>query len=100
MTIPTSSPEALRSLWRLLHLASPALPVGAYAYSQGLEYAVHAGWVSDEESTFVWLRGIARRGLGTLDVPILLRLYRAWDQGDLVGIEQWNARLTASRETQ
>ena len=35
------------ALLRLCHLVSPALPVGAYAYSQGLEYAVQAGWVGD-----------------------------------------------------
>ncbi len=51
---------------RLCHLVSPALPLGAYAYSQGLEYAVHAGWVRDEATTLEWLQGLSRSGLGSL----------------------------------
>jgi len=43
------------TLVRLLQLASPTLPVGAYAYSQGLESAVAAGWVGDEASLASWL---------------------------------------------
>ena len=35
------------SLLQLLRIVSPALPVGAYAGSEGLEYAVEAGWVSN-----------------------------------------------------
>jgi large subunit ribosomal protein L20 len=31
-------------LLRLLHLASPALPIGGFHFSQGLEYAVERGW--------------------------------------------------------
>ncbi|MGH8570586.1 MAG: hypothetical protein ACREXU_21920 [Gammaproteobacteria bacterium] len=40
-----STAEARLRLWQLL---SPTLPIGAYAYSRGLEYAVAAGWVCDE----------------------------------------------------
>jgi urease accessory protein len=87
------------ALLRLFHLVSPALPVGAYAYSQGLEYAIHAGWVRDEESTLEWLLGIARFGVGTLDLPILQRLSLAWRAGDLEDVRCWNAQLLASRES-
>ena len=38
------------SLIRALQLASGTLPVGAYAYSQGLEWAVEAQWVSNEQT--------------------------------------------------
>ena len=69
------------ALLRLCHLVSPALPVGAYAYSQGLEFAVHAGWVTDESSTLEWLQGLSSHAIGTLDLPILLRLHRAWCAG-------------------
>ncbi len=95
----SSGGVAVVPLLRLLHLVSPALPVGAYAYSQGLEYAVHAGWVRDEESAYAWLRGLAVRGLGTLDLPILLRLIRAWTADDQDAMARWNERLLASRET-
>jgi urease accessory protein len=87
------------ALLRLFHLVSPALPIGAYAYSQGLEYAVQAGWVTDEEGTFDWLQGLSRHALGTLDLPILLRLHAAWQANDASALERWNGELIAARET-
>jgi urease accessory protein len=73
--------------------------VGAYAYSQALEYAVEARWVRDEASALEWLRGLSRHAVGTLDLPILLRLYRGWADDDLQRVRGWNAQLIASRET-
>jgi len=87
------------ALLRLLHLVSPALPIGAYAYSQGLEYAVQAGWVTDEAGTLDWLRGLLRFGIGTLDLPILKRLHLAWGRQDAAVVENWNAQLIAARES-
>jgi urease accessory protein len=87
------------ALLRLFHLVSPALPVGAYAYSQGLEYATHAGWVHDEATTLAWLEGLAAYGLGTLDLPILKRLHAAWSAEDELAVRHWNAQLLAARET-
>ena len=58
-------------LLRLLHLASPALPIGAFHFSQGLEYAVDTGWVHDEASALEWIDGIAQGSLATLDLPVL-----------------------------
>jgi urease accessory protein len=87
------------ALLRLCHLVSPALPIGAYAYSQGLEYAVEAGWVRDEPSTLEWLRGLSYHSLGTLDLPILLRLYEAWRVDDSDSVRRWSHFLLAARET-
>jgi urease accessory protein len=87
------------ALLRLFHLVSPALPVGAYAYSQGLEYAVQAGWVSDEDTTLQWLQGLSRHSLGTLDLPVLLRLHRCWSAADMAAVRSWTAQLIAARET-
>ncbi len=39
--------------------------------SQGLEYAVEAGWVKDESSALEWIAGVARHAIGTLDLPVL-----------------------------
>jgi urease accessory protein len=86
-------------LMRLLHLASPALPVGAFHFSQGLEYAVEAGWVHDEVSARDWIGGVASASLGTLDLPVLHRLHAAWSRGDDAEVMRWNAFLIASRET-
>jgi urease accessory protein UreF len=85
-------------LLRLLHLASPALPIGAFHFSQGLEYAVEAGWVRDEASALEWIDGIAHASLATLDLPVLQRLQAAWMSGDHEAVLRWNAFLIACRE--
>ena len=59
------------NLVRLLRLASPALPVGAFAYSQGLEWAVEAGWVRDAATFADWVRGLLLESLASLDLPAL-----------------------------
>lgn len=87
-------------LLRLLHLSSPALPIGAFHFSQGLEYAIEAGWVHDEASALEWIDGIAHAGLGSLDLPVLCRLMAAWKAGDDAAVLRWNAFVLASRETQ
>jgi urease accessory protein len=92
--------HASLQLLRLLHLASPALPIGAFHFSQGLEYAVETGWATDEASALEWIGGIAAASLGTLDLPVLLRLLAAWKQNDHDGILRWNSFLIACRETE
>jgi urease accessory protein len=87
-------------LLRLLHLGSPALPIGTFHFSQGLEYAVHAGWVADESSALEWIDGLARGALGTLDLPVLVRLHASWSSANAEGVRRWNAFLLAARETQ
>src|SRR5688500_4217507 len=87
------------ALLRLCQLVSPALPIGSYNFSQGLEYAVHAGWVSDERSAPEWIAGLARYAVGTLDVPVLLRMHRAWGLNDTDAVICWSRFLIAARET-
>lgn len=84
---------------RLLQLASPALPVGAYAYSQGLEWAVEAGWVHDEASLADWLRDQLAASFARVDLPIFARLHRAAQAGDDEAMRQWSSELSAWRET-
>ena len=95
-TVMDSSDTALL---RLLQLVSPALPVGAYAYSQGLEHAVAVGWVHDEQSAADWISGVAHHALSNLDLPVFARLCKAWQAGDDVAVARWNAYLYASRES-
>jgi urease accessory protein len=92
----TAEPQ---QLLRLLHLASPALPIGAFHFSQGLEYAVESGWVADEESALDWIGGIAQGSIATLDLPVLVRLRTAWLTDDSE-VMRWNAFLIACRETE
>ena len=86
-------------LLRLLHLASPALPIGGFHFSQGLEFAVEARWVHDEASALEWIAGIAQGSLATLDLPVLYRLHGAWLLDDREALRRWNSLLVACRET-
>jgi len=97
---PAAIANDVPQLLRLLHLASPALPIGAFHFSQGLEYAVECGWVKDEASALEWIDGVASSSLATLDLPVLDRLHAAWRQADHAGVQRWNAFLIASRETE
>ncbi|HLS97489.1 MAG: urease accessory protein UreF [Porticoccaceae bacterium] len=85
------------ALLSLLRLVSPALPVGGFAYSQGLEYAVDAGWVTDADQVRDWLGGVLAQGLARLDVPLLMRLHGA--EGDDALFGHWNDVALACRET-
>lgn len=87
------------ALLHLLNLVSPALPIGAFAWSQGLEYAVEEGWVSDEASLQDWIEGVMRNAQCRLDLPCLLRCHRAWQDNDLAAFQRWNHHLLASRES-
>lgn len=84
---------------RLWQLISPALPVGAYSYSQGLEYAVERDWVNSADTTFDWIQGLLNHSLGHLDVPVLQRLHAAWSADNQDKLTYWNNFLLASRET-
>jgi urease accessory protein len=86
-------------LLRLLHLVSPTLPVGSFSYSQGLEWAVEAGWVSDEESLRGWLESILQSSLCRVDVPLLHLMYSACAGEDDGAIEGLTATILACRET-
>ncbi len=82
----------------LLHLASPALPVGAYAYSQGLEYAIEAGWL-EGDALQTWLEDGLRFGLGKLDLPVLRHAWQAITDKQLEQLDLCNDLLLANRET-
>lgn len=92
------------SLLALLYLASPALPIGAFAYSNGLAAAIDLGWVTNEQSLSDWMHGVLIHGLGRLDLPVLLRLHAAATQGDamhgdVASFDHWNDIILAARET-
>jgi urease accessory protein len=87
------------ALLRLLQLVSPALPIGGFNFSQGLEYAIEAGWVRDEASALGWIAGLMGASVGTLDVPVLRRLHQAASSNDAAAVDIWSRFLIASRET-
>lgn len=87
------------ALARLLRLASPLLPVGAFSYSQGLEAAAERGWVRDEASAQQWLHTVLTCSVASFEAPLWCRLLRAWKSGDLAAVERWNAFFLAARES-
>ena len=91
--------EGWRPLLRLMHLVSPSLPIGAYAYSQGIEWAVECGWIRNEQDLEAWLASQLSVTLAHLDLPVLKRLYRAARQNDPRSLRHWSAFLIASRDT-
>src|SRR5687767_3991529 len=78
------------SLARLLQLASPTLPVGAYSYSQGLEAAIEAGIVHDAATAERWIGDVLEHSVGGMEAPLLWRMLHGEDVNDM---------LVASRET-
>lgn len=96
--LPKSDPHAVQLL-HLCRLVSPSLPVGAYAFSSGLEHAVSAGWVAGEDDAREWILGQLEHGQARLDVPVLARMRRGFEAGDADGVRAWSARLLASRES-
>jgi urease accessory protein len=94
-TIPT---DTLR-LTHLLQLASPALPVGGYSYSQGLEWAVESGQVRDRSSAARWISGVLHGNFANFETPLLVRLLRCWLASDREGLAHWNGVYLAARES-
>lgn len=86
-------------LTRLLQLASPALPVGAFSYSQGLEWAIEEGTVHDEATTLAWIGDLLEHNLGRFEAPLLARLIEAWQGGDIETVRRLNELHLASRES-
>ena len=84
---------------RLMQLTSPSLPVGAFAYSQGLEAAVEIGLLKDLSTASRWIRSIMQDGLGQLELPVFYRLYEAWQTDDVERLRILNLQLFAQRET-
>ena len=82
------------SLVRLLQLASPTLPVGAYSYSQGLEAAIDAGVVTDAVSAQQWIGDLLEFSMSRMEAPLLYRMIH--DPSD---IEALNSLFLANRET-
>lgn len=86
------------ALARLLQLASPALPVGAYSYSQGLEAAVETGVVRDALSAEAWIGDVLAYAVARLEAPVWWRLHAAWLANDVERVAHWNDLFRSTRE--
>jgi urease accessory protein len=87
------------ALSRLLQLASPMLPVGAYSYSQGLEWAIECGDVHDLNSAKMWVGDVLQVYQTHFELPVLHRLYLAWQHNDLAAVQTWDTFYQAGRDT-
>jgi urease accessory protein len=93
-----AAPAQMLRLVRLLQLASPALPIGGYSYSQGLESAVEQGVVRDAASAQRWIGDLLAHVVTCGDAAVLWRLTLAAGS-DWPAFAQWNAWFRATRET-
>lgn len=87
------------ALLRLLHLVSANLPVGAYAFSHGLEYAVEARWINKPAEIRAWLSLQLQHSLATVDIPVFYRLIEAVSSENHSQVCYWNDYVLACRET-
>jgi urease accessory protein len=85
-------------LVRLLQLASPALPVGSFSYSQGLEAAVESGVIRDAATAQGWIADVLAFSMSRAEAPGLLRLAEAWRTSDWESVGRWNDIVLATRE--
>ena len=99
MTQALSPSLSSQRLLRLLHLASPTLPVGAYSYSQGLESAIDTGIVTNEARAQAWIADTLAYSVARLEAPVFSRLYAAWQAEDYAAVAHWNDYFLASRDS-
>jgi urease accessory protein len=98
--VDTTTMAEAAALLRLLQLTSPALPVGAFSYSEGLETLVADGAIASAADLGQWLQRELRWGSIRLEGAVLLRCLDAFGRGDGEAISHWNQWLTSLRETE
>ncbi|MBW4631407.1 MAG: urease accessory protein UreF [Iphinoe sp. HA4291-MV1] len=84
----------------LLQLASPALPVGAYSYSEGLETLVENSTIDNQAALQHWLKAELRYGAIRLEAAVMVRAFQSVKVGDFKALSYWNMWLSAVRETE
>jgi urease accessory protein len=90
------------ALLALLQLCSPALPIGGFSYSSGLESALESGEVHDAESARVWILDALQLGLARFEAPLIAQACRAQSLVPCASPEALialNERAVAARET-
>jgi urease accessory protein len=97
VTITTMSADT--ALLQLLWLASPALPIGGFSYSEGLEAAVDAGLVTSEQQAGDWLVEQLHLTLARCDLSVVAAALGAWRAGNSARIGELNAWVLRTRET-
>ncbi len=93
--------EALNAAARLqlMWLASPALPVGGFSYSEGLEAAVESGHVTTEAQAALWLQDQLHLSLARADLAVVAKALLAWLRHDIARVTELNNWVAQTRET-
>jgi urease accessory protein len=86
-----ADPSPITLFWWL----SPGFPVGAYAYSHGLEWAAEAGDLGDEAACAAWIRAVLLEGAGRNDAILLVAAHRATSIRDWAALSEANALALA-----
>ena len=96
---PRPSPLSAGARVQLMWLASPALPVGGFSYSEGLEAAIDAGLVTGEADVAHWLRDQLHLAVARSDLAVVARAVSAWQRHDLARVRELNDWVVQTRET-
>ena len=94
-----ATPVSAHALLQLMWLASPALPVGGFSYSEALEAAVEAGLVQGEAAARAWLLDQLHLGQARSDIAVVAKAFKAWQRHDLHSLIELNAWVTTTRES-
>ncbi|PUE59480.1 urease accessory protein UreF [Limnohabitans curvus] len=97
--VSTSSPAGTPALLQLIWLASPALPIGGFSYSEGLEAAIDHGLVHDEHSAAEWLMDQLHLTQSRGDMAVLGEMITAWQALDHERLETLSQWVHATRES-
>jgi len=96
---PRPTPLSAGARLQLMWLASPALPVGGFSYSEGLEAAIDAGIVTSETDVASWLRDQLQLAVARSDLAVVARAVPAWQRHDLDRVRELNDWVVQTRET-
>ncbi|OAN45663.1 urease accessory protein UreF [Paramagnetospirillum marisnigri] len=93
----------MKSLLRLMAWLSPSFPVGSFAYSHGLEYAVEAGLIRDLPQALDWVSTVLRDGGARLDADLFLAAYDAQSDQELDAVvdlaDAWRGTSELAQES-
>lgn len=87
------------SLMQLMWLASPALPIGGFSYSECLEAAVESGLVTTEAQAAHWLVDQLHLTQARSELPAVAQAIAAWQAGDLKRVAALNTWVLQTRES-
>ena len=99
MATRTSMSQSAASLLHLMWLASPALPVGGFSYSEGLEASIDRSLVATESGASQWLSDQLHLALVRSDLAVVAQAVSAWRSEDMQRIHTLNDWVLHTRET-